>query len=83
MFNLSFDRSYETINSTGLDSFLNKALKTGLTSGSNKQLLPTFLCMDYIDIGNGLEQVMKINALKQQRLIVAQGPNNTVHNSNA
>ena len=83
MFNLSFDRSYERINTTGLDTFLDKALKTGLTSGSNKQLLPTFLCMDYVDIGNGLEQVMKINALRQQHLLLAQAPKNVKTNNMA
>ncbi len=68
MFNLRFDGSYEKINTTGLSTFLERILKRGLTSGTNKQLLPTFLCMDHIDIGDGLEHVMRINTLKQGTL---------------
>ncbi len=83
MFNLSFDGSYKHINTNGLDTFLDKVLKTGLTSGSNRQLLPTFLCMDYIDIGNGLEHVMRINTLKQQHLMLAQANQGTNPANNA
>ena len=74
MFNLSIDGSYRQINTKGLDAFLKKVLSKGLSSGSNKQLLPTFLCMDYIDIGNGLKHVIRINSLKQQHLLLAQAP---------
>ncbi len=69
MFNLRFDGSYSKINSSGLETFLDRALKNGLDTGANKQQLPTFLCMDYVDIGNGLEQVMRINQMKQHLLL--------------
>ena len=73
MFNLSFDNSYKKINTEGLDTFLKRALSEGLDTGSNKTLLPTFVCIDYVDIGNGLDHVTKINALKgKQRLSLTQ-----------
>lgn len=72
MFNLSFDNSYHRINTHGVDTFLKRVLKTGLNTNSNKDLFPTFLCMDYVDTGNGIEHVMKINKLKQENLRLAQ-----------
>lgn len=67
MFNLSSDGSYNHINTQGVDTFMERILKTGLSQGSNKDLLPTFICMDYIDIGNGMKHVMHINNLRLQQ----------------
>ncbi len=63
-FNLSFDNSYAKINTEGLDTFIKRALEKGLDTGSHKTLLPTFLCIDYIDVGNGMKHVQEINRRK-------------------
>lgn len=65
-FNLSSDNSYQRINTIGLDTFLERVLKKGLDTGSNKKQLPTFICVDYVDIGNAAKHVKSINMCKQE-----------------
>lgn len=67
MFNLSFDNSYHKINTEGLDTFLERALVHGLDTQSHKTHLPTFICTDHVHIGNGMQHVQKINALKHEQ----------------
>ena len=66
MFKLNFDKGYHQINTTKLTTFLAQVLERGLSTGSNKHLLPTFLSTDYIDIGDSLKQVIAINERKQR-----------------
>ena len=62
----NYDNSYHSINTAGLESFLQRVLTRGLSSGSNYDLLPTFICIDFVDIGHGLEQISKINNIRLQ-----------------
>lgn len=64
-FDLNVNSSYERINSEGLSNFLQRALSRGLDTGSQPSLLPTFLCIDYVERGDGLNQVHAINAQKR------------------
>jgi hypothetical protein len=66
MLKFNFDNAYRVINTSGLETFLQRVLTHGLSTGSNHHLLPTFLCLDFVDIGNGLEQITKINTVRQK-----------------
>jgi len=65
-FDLNMKKSYERINTDGLSKFLERALSKGLDTRSQPSYHPTFLCLDYIEIGNGLAHVMQINELKEK-----------------
>jgi hypothetical protein len=53
---------YEQINTEGLATFLKRVLSHGLDSKSNPSTLPTFLCIDFVEIGNGKKFVEYINS---------------------
>ena len=76
MVKLSFDNAYQAINTQQLDDFMARFHTYGFNAkvrkGTQKQptskrVIPTFLCLDYVDIGNGLAHVMTINTLSRHK----------------
>ena len=68
-FDLNVNSSYGRINTEGLSTFLKRALSCGLDTGSQPSLLPTFLCIDYVELGDGMRQVNAINRqMRRQRV---------------
>lgn len=69
-FDLNMRKSYARINREGLSTFLTRILSHGLDTRSQQTLTPTFLCIDYVEIGDGLSHVHHINALKERERAV-------------
>jgi hypothetical protein len=55
-------KSYEQINTDRLAAFLERALAKGLDTQCQPCHLPTFLCLDYVDVGDGMKHTQHINA---------------------
>ncbi len=65
-FDLNTNNAYERINTESLDAFLKRALSRGLDTQSQPSHLPTFLCLDYVEVGNGMKHVQHINTQKRK-----------------
>ncbi len=61
-----FDNAYAHLNTTGLDVVL-KRLSKGLDKNYCKKRLPNFLCIDFVDEGDGMKRVNEINERAQNQ----------------
>lgn len=60
-FRVNVRNAYEHINTKGLEAFLKRVLSRGLDSKSHASLLPTFLCIDFVEIGDGKKHIQDLN----------------------
>lgn len=68
---INFGGGYEVINSLGLDDCLKRA-KRGISGGYCKERLPNFVCLDFVDEGDGLKRVNEINSAAKDTAARAQ-----------